>query len=226
MKCVYSLLDRPRASCLLVCAVLTCRCPTAALLQNQLHDVARFKPMTATATTMVKSIWQSYFRPAGAKPEEEAEQPTAKVGRPLGMAADARGSPGRYFIRCSTGRACLGSRLPCVPAADSDVACCSPARHFSCLPLSGSSTLLLAAAWPGRLSLLPATVWPGAVQEVEEDENEEEAEDDVQEEALAQVGASWRGPAPRCTPSGHSACPPRTACLLNDRPTKCIAFHH
>lgn len=47
-------------------------------MKNQLHDVARFKPMTATATTMVKSIWQSYFRPAGAKPEEEGEQPTAK----------------------------------------------------------------------------------------------------------------------------------------------------
>lgn len=58
------------------CCLALHRCP----LQNQLHDVARFKPMTATATTMVKSIWQSYFRPAGAKPEEEGEQPTAKVG--------------------------------------------------------------------------------------------------------------------------------------------------
>lgn len=28
--------------------------PFASCFQNQLHDVARFKPMTATATTMVK----------------------------------------------------------------------------------------------------------------------------------------------------------------------------
>lgn len=51
------------------------------LLQNQLHDVARFRPMTATATTMVKAVWQSYFRPAaGAKAEgeEEGAEPTAK----------------------------------------------------------------------------------------------------------------------------------------------------
>ena len=52
--------------------------PTFPPAQNQLHDVARFKPMTATATRMVKSVWQAYFRPAGAKAEEE-EEPTAKV---------------------------------------------------------------------------------------------------------------------------------------------------
>jgi DNA (cytosine-5)-methyltransferase 1 len=48
-------------------------------MKNQLHDVARFKPMTATATTMVKSVWQAYFRPAGAKAEEEEQgEATAK----------------------------------------------------------------------------------------------------------------------------------------------------
>lgn len=33
--------------------------------------------MTATATRMVKAVWQAYFRPAGAK--EGEEEPTAKV---------------------------------------------------------------------------------------------------------------------------------------------------
>ncbi|PSC75867.1 DNA (cytosine-5)-methyltransferase 1-like [Micractinium conductrix] len=44
--------------------------------KNQLHDVARSRPMTATATRMVKAVWQAYFRPAGAK--EGEEEPTAK----------------------------------------------------------------------------------------------------------------------------------------------------
>lgn len=43
-------------------------------MSNQLHDVARARPMTATATTMVKSIWQAYFRPAAEKEAEGAEE--------------------------------------------------------------------------------------------------------------------------------------------------------
>ena len=48
-------------------------------LQNQLHDVARFKPMTATATRMVKAVWQAYFRP-GAKAAAEAAAAAAEGG--------------------------------------------------------------------------------------------------------------------------------------------------
>ncbi len=43
------------------------------------------KPMTATATTMVKAIWQSYFNVSGQKEGEEGTAPAevapaAKVG--------------------------------------------------------------------------------------------------------------------------------------------------
>jgi hypothetical protein len=48
-------------------------------VQNQLHDVARFKPMTATATAMVKSVWQAYFRPAAKAEEAPAEGEAAKA---------------------------------------------------------------------------------------------------------------------------------------------------
>ena len=69
-----------------------------ALLQNQLHDVARCKPMTATATTMVKSIWQAYFRPAKAEAEAAEEGEAAKVGDSLAWAAE----------RCQVRVRCVG----------------------------------------------------------------------------------------------------------------------
>lgn len=50
------------------------------LLQNQLHDVARTKPMTATATRMVKAVWFDSCRPAAGEEEGEAgEAPAAKA---------------------------------------------------------------------------------------------------------------------------------------------------
>ena len=51
-------------------------------LLRQLHDVARARPMAATATTMVKSIWQAYFKPAAQEEAEEgAEGPAAEQAK-------------------------------------------------------------------------------------------------------------------------------------------------
>lgn len=64
-------------------------CPTAARTQNRSSGGGRPKPMPATATTMVKTIWQGYFFLAQAKDEAEA----AKVG---GW-GDEDGEGGRAF---------------------------------------------------------------------------------------------------------------------------------
>lgn len=92
---------------------------------NQLHDVARSnKPMTATATVMVKNVWQAYFR--GAKPEGEGEEggaegEAAKVGGGVGWGGVLRlgsvleGSrPARCAVVCRFPvLAILRRRMPC-----------------------------------------------------------------------------------------------------------------
>ena len=65
--------------------------------QKQLHDVARSRPMTATATQMVKTVWQAYFIvPGGAKPGAEAgeEGEKAKVRGARERQGEGRASHG------------------------------------------------------------------------------------------------------------------------------------
>ena len=51
------------------------------------------KPMTATATTMVKAIWQSYFNVAGQAKDVEGEGPAAELA--VEAPAARVGAPGQ-----------------------------------------------------------------------------------------------------------------------------------